>query len=189
LLLVVLGPGLALIALIVKITSVGPVLDRKLHVGKGGRHFNSLKFRTTHIHDSNRTTPIGRFLVRYRNDELPQLANVVRGKMSFVGPAALPVDAVDIGALSQPEIAWLETRSLVQPGLTGLWQVSHSALSLNDMLQLDFEYMRNRSFSLDLSILWGTPVRVIRGIRFRLPELRRSVLHTTAGASELQLGA
>jgi lipopolysaccharide/colanic/teichoic acid biosynthesis glycosyltransferase len=154
-----------LIALLVKWMSNGPVLERTLHAGKGGRHFNCLKFRTNEGENPARTTRIGRFLLRYRSDELPQLANILRGKMSLVGPAPLPVGVLETGTVSREYAAWQETRSLIQPGLTGLWQVSPSTLSFDDMVQLDLEYIQSRSLSLDLSILLSTPLQVIRGVR------------------------
>ncbi|MBV9268134.1 MAG: sugar transferase [Acidobacteriaceae bacterium] len=181
LLLFLIGPAMGVIAILLKVTSSGPVFEKRLHVGKGGRYFNSLKFRTTQMKDSKRVTALGRLLVRFRSDELPQLANILRGKMSFVGPAPLPVDALEIGALCAEDVTWFKTRSVVQPGLTGLWQVAHSTLSFEEMVQLDLEYIQHHSFSLDLSILLATPIPVIRGTR--LPELRRSMLGAAASAS------
>jgi lipopolysaccharide/colanic/teichoic acid biosynthesis glycosyltransferase len=163
-LLVILGPLMAIAALAVKLTSKGPVLARSLHVGKGGRHFNCVRFRTTAT-DPLVLTRVGRLLVKYRFDELPQLLNILRGKMSFVGPAPLLVSVIEGGRISSPEKSWVKVRTLALPGLTGLWQMSHSTMSFEEMLQLDLAYIRTRSISLDIGILLGTPWSVMRGIR------------------------
>jgi lipopolysaccharide/colanic/teichoic acid biosynthesis glycosyltransferase len=179
--LVVLGPAMLVIALLMKIKSKGPVLEKSLHVGKGGRHFNCIKFRTTQVDDPSRITGIGRFLLRYRSDELPQLANILRGRMSFVGPAPLAVENADTSTLRHDAIIWWEARSLVQPGLTGLWQTSRDSLSFDEMMQLDVEYIQSRSLCLYISILLGTPLAVIRGTR--IPEIPYSAVELVSRAS------
>jgi exopolysaccharide biosynthesis polyprenyl glycosylphosphotransferase len=177
--LVLLSPGMALIALLVKATSRGPVLHRGVRPGVGGRRFRCLKFRTMYqdaegrqsefehlneaggaifkIRDDPRITPIGRFLRRNSIDELPQLINVLRGDMSLVGPRPLPLR--DHARLEE----WHRRRYLVLPGMTGLWQISgRSNLGFDDMVRLDFLYMQRWSIWLDVTILLKTVPAVIR---------------------------
>jgi lipopolysaccharide/colanic/teichoic acid biosynthesis glycosyltransferase len=164
-LLVLLGPALSLIALLVKLTSKGPLFKKTLHVGQGGRHFHGVTFRTREAQQPHRTTRIGRVLLRCRADELPQLANILRGRMSFVGPAPLPVKVLQNATAGEEAATWTETRSLVQPGLTGLWQTGARTFSFDEMMPLDLEYIQNRSLLLDLGILLRTPAAVLRGVR------------------------
>ena len=178
-LLVVAAPVMGLIALLIKLTSSGPVLHRSPRPGIGGMPFDCLKFRTMYedaehrqdeleglneksgalfkIRDDPRVTPIGRFLRRYSLDELPQLINVVRSEMSLVGPRPLP--------LRDDELLkdWHRRRYLVLPGITGLWQVSgRSELDFDDMVRLDFLYLERWSVLLDFVILLKTVPAVLR---------------------------
>jgi exopolysaccharide biosynthesis polyprenyl glycosylphosphotransferase len=183
--LVVLAPLLLAIAALVKLTSKGPVLYKAPRVGKGGRHFIFLKFRSMYldndrsrvdsaneksghifkIRNDPRVTPIGRFLRRYSLDELPQLINVMRGEMSLVGPRPLPARDLDPDGMSQQFSAWSEGRARVQPGLTGLWQIGgRSDLAFEDMIRLDLQYIQNWSLALDISIILETPMLVLRGV-------------------------
>ncbi|HET6448816.1 MAG TPA: sugar transferase [Conexibacter sp.] len=178
LLLVVLSPVLAAIALAVKLTSRGPALYRSARPGMGGAAFDCLKFRTMRedaehtqaeleelnemsgalfkIRDDPRMTPVGRFLRRFSLDELPQLVNVVRGDMSLVGPRPLPLR--DFAKLEE----WHKKRYLVLPGITGLWQVSGRAeLDFDDLVRLDFLYLERWSVALDLVILFKTVPAVL----------------------------
>jgi len=178
LLLVLLSPLLAAVALAVKLTSRGPVLYRSARPGMGGAPFDCLKFRTMQadaeqsqaelealnemdgalfkIRDDPRMTPVGRFLRRFSLDELPQLVNVVRGDMSLVGPRPLPLR--DFERLED----WHKKRYLVLPGITGLWQVSGRAeLDFDELVRLDFLYLERWSVFLDLSILVKTVPAVI----------------------------
>jgi exopolysaccharide biosynthesis polyprenyl glycosylphosphotransferase len=179
LLLFVLSPFLALIALAVKASSRGPVLYRSLRPGIGGRPFACLKFRTMRegaehlqddlerrnekggalfkIREDPRITGVGAFLRRWSLDELPQLFNVLRGEMSLVGPRPLPQR--DYDRLED----WHRKRNLVLPGMTGLWQVSgRSELDFDDLVRLDFLYLERWSVFLDLSILLKTIPAVLR---------------------------
>jgi len=178
LLLMLLSPLLAAIALAVKLTSRGPVLYRSARPGMGGAPFDCLKFRTMRadaeeaqeqlealnemdgalfkIRDDPRTTPVGRLLRRFSLDELPQLVNVVRGDMSLVGPRPLPLR--DFAKLEE----WHKKRYLVLPGITGLWQVSGRAeLDFDDLVRLDFLYLERWSVALDLVILLKTVPAVL----------------------------
>jgi exopolysaccharide biosynthesis polyprenyl glycosylphosphotransferase len=178
-LLVALLPVLLPAALGIQLTSRGPVLFRQTRVGRGGREFTVVKFRTMYrdaeqrlaeltgrnesdgllfkIRDDPRITPFGRFLRRTSVDELPQLLNVVRGDMSLVGPRPLPVKNADF-------TGDVRRRLLVRPGMTGLWQVNgRSRLSWEDAIRLDLYYVENWSISLDLAILLRTVAAVVRG--------------------------
>lgn len=180
--LVVLAPALAVVALVVKLHDGGPVIFRQVRIGRDGKPFNFLKFRSMVpdaeriraeeletdentngvlfkiAHDPRVTGP-GRFFRRYSIDELPQLINVLRGDMSLVGPRpALPqeVDQYDDDA---------RRRLRVRPGLTGLWQVSgRSDLPWDETVRLDVYYVDNWSFMQDLSILAKT-VRAVFSAR------------------------
>jgi exopolysaccharide biosynthesis polyprenyl glycosylphosphotransferase len=178
LLLVVLSPLLLVILVAVRVSSRGPVLYRSRRRGIGQRPFECLKFRTMHsdaeqrqadvedlneatgalfkIRDDPRLTPVGRILRRFSLDELPQLANVLRGEMSLVGPRPLPERDYDM--LDD----WHRKRYLVLPGITGLWQVSgRSELDFDDLVHLDFIYLEHWSLALDLSILLKTVPAVL----------------------------
>ncbi|MGH3263955.1 MAG: exopolysaccharide biosynthesis polyprenyl glycosylphosphotransferase, partial [Trebonia sp.] len=171
--LVLLSPLLALIALAVRLSSAGPVIDRSVRPGMAGRPFGCFNFRTMRqyadriqddleelnelsgalfkIREDPRLTRVGRFLRRFSLDELPQLVNVIRGEMSLVGPRPLPMR--DFDRLQD----WHKKRYLVMPGITGLWQVSGRAeLDFDDLVRLDFLYLERWSILLDLSILLKT---------------------------------
>ncbi|OZV78491.1 polyprenyl glycosylphosphotransferase [Micromonospora echinospora] len=171
--LALLGPLLALIALAIRLDSRGPVLFRQVRVGQGGREFGVFKFRTMVVNadamlagltarnetdgllfkmrDDPRVTRVGRLLRKWSLDELPQLANVLIGHMSLVGPRPpLPSEV----ARYDGDVA---RRLLVKPGMTGLWQVSgRSDLSWEDGIRLDLYYVENWSLAADLTILWKT---------------------------------
>jgi lipopolysaccharide/colanic/teichoic acid biosynthesis glycosyltransferase len=103
------------------------------------------------IREDPRLTSVGRFLRRFSLDELPQLANVIRGEMSLVGPR--PLTMRDFELLEE----WHKKRYLVLPGITGLWQVSgRSELDFDDLVRLDFLYLEQWSVFLDLTILLKT---------------------------------
>lgn len=178
-LLILLAPLFAAVALAVKLTSPGPILYRQTRVGQHGATFVFLKFRTMvtgadsqldalehrnesdgplfKVHEDPRVTDTGRLLRRMSLDELPQLWNVVRGDMSLVGPRPLPVQSdVFVGD---------ERRRLrVRPGITGLWQVSgRSDLAWEETVALDMHYVDHWSLGLDLVIMARTPLTVLRG--------------------------
>ncbi len=157
-----------LIAIAVKLTSPGPVIYRQVRVGKNGRLFTLYKFRTmrndAERHGAQwaakgdpRVTPLGRILRISHLDELPQLLNILRGELSFVGPR--PERPEFVGKLKE-QIPYYETRLLVKPGVTGWAQINHRAdLDLEDVkqkLQYDIYYLKNRSLVLDLAIVAKT---------------------------------
>jgi exopolysaccharide biosynthesis polyprenyl glycosylphosphotransferase len=179
LLLILLSPLLAVIAIAIKLDSRGPVLFHSLRPGIGGREFACLKFRTMQdgaemlqgdlehrneaggaifkIREDPRVTGVGAVLRRWSLDELPQLLNVLRGEMSLVGPRPLP--ARDYERLED----WHRKRYLVLPGMTGLWQVSgRSELDFDELVRLDFLYLERWSVFLDFTILLKTIPAVIR---------------------------
>jgi lipopolysaccharide/colanic/teichoic acid biosynthesis glycosyltransferase len=183
---VLLSPLLVLVAVIVKLTSRGPVLFRQERVGLDGRPFTLLKFRSMIVTDDDtalreivqlelagersaqggsfkvlddpRVTRVGRVMRSTSIDELPQLFNVLRGEMSLVGPRpALQWEA----DMFPPEY---QRRTTVPPGITGLWQVSgRSTLGTLDMLRLDVEYVDTWSLGMDLRILMRTLPVLVRG--------------------------
>jgi exopolysaccharide biosynthesis polyprenyl glycosylphosphotransferase len=178
LLVVVLSPLLALIAIAVAISSRGPVLYRSMRPGIGAEPFACLKFRTMRsdadqiqadleslneatgplfkIRRDPRLTRFGGFLRRYSLDELPQLLNVLAGQMSLVGPRPLPLR--DFEQLEE----WHKKRYLVLPGITGLWQVAGRAeLDFDDLVRLDFLYLERWSVGLDMAILLKTVPAVL----------------------------
>ena len=180
-----LAPVMLLFAVLIKLTSKGPVFYTSPRVGRGGRYFTFIKFRSMYTDKMDRTrvaheneknghlfkvrndpriTPVGRFMRKYSIDELPQLFNVLRGDMSLVGPRPLPAEDLEPDGQSREFHAWSEQRSRVLPGITGLWQIrGRSDLSFEEMIELDVEYIRQWSLELDLRILLETPVVVITG--------------------------
>ena len=162
-----------LIALAIKLGSRGPVFFVDRRIGVGEREFPMLKFRTMvagaaelqesleerneatgalfKLRDDPRVTRVGRVLRRLSLDEMPQIANVLRGEMSLVGPRPLPLR--DYRLLED----WHHTRYAVLPGMTGLWQISgRSGLSFDDLVRLDFTYIENWSIWLDITIIAKT---------------------------------
>jgi exopolysaccharide biosynthesis polyprenyl glycosylphosphotransferase len=175
-----LAPVLLGVALAVKVTSSGPVFFQQERIGRDGRRFGMLKFRSMVTgadrmvddlaadsdgngvlfkkKDDPRITRVGKVLRRYSIDELPQLINVVRGDMSLVGPRPPLQSEVERYGFD------MHRRFLVKPGLTGLWQVSgRSDLSWDDSVRIDVRYVENWSLTFDFMILWKTAGAVLRG--------------------------
>jgi O-antigen biosynthesis protein WbqP len=158
-----------LVALAVKLTSPGPVLYWSDRVGRRNRIFRMPKFRSmrldtpavaTHLlaNPGAYLTPIGSFLRKSSLDELPQLWSILKGDMSFVGPRPALFNQDDLVALRTE----CGVHELV-PGLTGWAQVNgRDELPIPEKARLDAEYMRNRSFRMDMRILWLTFVKVLR---------------------------
>ncbi len=154
----------------------GPVLYRQTRVGEGGRTFPLVKFRSMRVDAERegevrwaasgdpRVTRVGRFLRQYRIDELPQLFNVLRGEMSFVGPRPERPE-LDEDLLRQ--LPYYSERYRVKPGLTGWAQISYPyGASVQDAfqkLEYDLYYVKNFSFFLDLLILLQTTEVVVWG--------------------------
>ncbi|MDF2993725.1 MAG: polyprenyl glycosylphosphotransferase [Microbacterium sp.] len=178
-LILVLSPVFALLALTIRVTSKGPVLFRQIRVGRSGREFTMLKFRSMVVNaedlleslrkkreaagidvgnevlfkmrDDPRVTTVGRIMRKYSLDELPQLFNVIGGSMSLVGPRPpLPSEVAQYAD-------HVHRRFLVKPGITGLWQVSgRSSLSWEESVRLDLSYVENWSLLGDAAILAKT---------------------------------
>ena len=177
--LILLSPFFLLIAFLIKRSSPGPVLHRRLVMGLNGKQFHALKFRTMVIDGEEvldqhpelkselqknhklkndpRITPIGAFLRKYSLDELPQLFNVLKRDMSLVGPRMISPEEA---AKYKQFVMNLLT---VLPGITGLWQVSgRSDISYEERVRLDMYYVRNWSLWLDLQLLLQTIPAVLR---------------------------
>ena len=170
---VVLSPVLLVIAILVKLSSPGPVFFRQERVGKHGKHFTLLKFRTmrcaskvesdtvwTTKNDPRRTS-LGAILRRFSLDELPQLINVIRGQMSLVGPRP---ERPYFVAQFQENFDKYNMRHCCEVGMTGWAQINglRGDTSISDRLQYDLYYIRNWSFGLDLQIIARTAVVAIR---------------------------
>jgi exopolysaccharide biosynthesis polyprenyl glycosylphosphotransferase len=178
--LVVLSPLLLGVALIIKVTSRGPIFFKQKRVGLHGKPFNMLKFRSMvvnaeelkakleamneqtgpvfKIKNDPRITSIGRFIRKYSIDELPQLINVLRGEMSVVGPRPPIPSEVEKYA------AWQRRRLSVRPGLTCIWQVSgRNQISFEEWMYLDMQYIDNWTLLTDLSLILKTVPVVITG--------------------------
>ncbi len=135
----------------------GPALRREPRLGRGGRRFSLLTFRTTRGDDTGALTPVGRVLHRYGLDELPQLLNVLGGSMALVGPRpALPADA------ARGDRAPQRRNLLVKPGITGLWPLGGRDPSGDEPEELDLRYVENWTPTLDAVILART-VRAVLG--------------------------
>lgn len=178
--LVVISPLLLVIALLVKYTSAGAAIYRQTRSGLGGRQFTLYKFRSmvanaeelrAGLDEQNeahgpvfkmandpRVTSIGRWLRKFSLDELPQLWNILRGDMSFVGPRPpLPSE------VAQYE-KWQRRRLRMRPGLTCLWAIEgRSAVKFDRWMQLDLNYIDNWSLWLDVKIFFKTIPHVLRG--------------------------
>jgi lipopolysaccharide/colanic/teichoic acid biosynthesis glycosyltransferase len=175
-----LAPLLLATVLAIKLTSPGPLLHRRRVVGRGGREFDAFKFRSMRVDADRvlqadaelwaafvanhklprdpRVTAIGRILRRYSIDELPQLLNVLRGEMSLIGPRMVTVPELERYGQH------VDTLLSVQPGMTGLWQVSgRQTTTYERRVELDVHYVEHWSLLLDFRILLKTPLVVFRG--------------------------
>ena len=174
--LVLSAPLMLLVAVAIRLDSKGPVIYRQARVGLRGRIFDVLKFRSmrTDAEAENgaqwasdrdpRVTRVGRFLRKYRLDELPQFLNVIRGEMSFVGPR--PERPVFVEQLRK-EISYYDERHTVRPGLTGWAQVQYEyGASVEDAarkLEYDLFYLKNMSVMFDCAIIFKTVGIVLAG--------------------------
>jgi lipopolysaccharide/colanic/teichoic acid biosynthesis glycosyltransferase len=195
-------PAGALIALAVFLDSPGPVVFRAARVGMGGRRFEMLKFRTMKVHSGGRSlagagdlriTPIGRVLRRSRLDELPQLWNVLKGQMSFVGPRPELEEFVALHAADYERIL------AVAPGITGPTQLRYAGVEahllgmqedpegyyreqlLPSKVALDLAYATDRSLRHDVTLLCQTlALPVVLALQGRTGAGRRSVAYAGA---------
>ena len=178
LLLLMMAPLLAIIAIAIKLDSCGPVLFRQLRVGQHGMRFRVVKFRTMvpeaealkdslrdrneaqdglfKIADDPRVTRVGRWLRQSALDELPQLFNIIRGEMSLVGPRPLVLEE------DQRVEGWHRRRLELMPGMTGHWQIlGPTRVPLREMVAIDYLYAANWSLWTDIKILLRTIPHVI----------------------------
>lgn len=165
---ILLLPLLVAIALLVKLTSRGPAIYKQVRVGEGEREFMLYKFRTMKVdaekngpkwaesHDA-RTTLIGIFLRASHLDELPQLLNIVKGDISFVGPRPERPEFIKV---LKEKVSFYEVRHLVKPGITGWAQINYrygaSVEDAEEKLRYDIYYLKNRSMVLDVAIILKT---------------------------------
>lgn len=179
---ILLSPLLAVVAVVIKLTSSGPVIFAQKRAGRHGKPFTMFKFRSMRVgadkqqeelqklnemngpvfkvQNDPRITPFGRWLRRTSVDEFPQLINVLLGDMSLVGPRPLPVYEVDNFSETSHR-----RRLSMKPGLTCLWQISgrNNIRDFNEWVKLDVEYIDNWSLALDLRILLRTLPVIVFG--------------------------
>jgi exopolysaccharide biosynthesis polyprenyl glycosylphosphotransferase len=178
--LALLSPLMIVVAGLIKLTSRGPILFKQQRVGRHGRPFHMLKFRSMVVNAEElkaklmalneqagpvfkmkrdpRITPVGRFIRKYSIDELPQLINVLRGEMSLVGPRP-PVPS----EVARYE-AWQRRRLSVRPGLTCVWQVSgRNEISFEEWMYLDMQYIDHWSLGQDFQLILKTVPVVLTG--------------------------
>jgi undecaprenyl phosphate N,N'-diacetylbacillosamine 1-phosphate transferase len=171
---IIISPILIIIALSIKLTSKGPIFFRQERLGKNGKVFKIIKFRTMVLNaeklgdgltiksnNDNRITNVGKILRATSLDELPQLFNVVLGQMSLVGPRPpvtyFPYD----GYKNYPE--WAKKRFTVHPGVTGLAQVKvRNSVSWDDRIVVDNKYIDSFNVWLDIKILFKTVFKVFK---------------------------
>jgi exopolysaccharide biosynthesis polyprenyl glycosylphosphotransferase len=179
--LLALAPLFAVVTLLIRLDSKGPVFFAQERVGLNKRRFRMLKFRTMvggadqqqhmleHLNEAEgpvfkikndpRITRVGRLLRRFSIDELPQLVNVLKGDMSLVGPRPLPVRDVE-----RIDVRWQKRRFSIKPGITCLWQVNgRSNIGFSEWVRMDLDYIDRWSLGLDLLILIKTIPAVFKG--------------------------
>ncbi len=190
--LIILSPIFLLVAIAIKMDSVGPVFaDTPMRVGKEGKQFRMFKFRSmiSNAHDLLRTDPkfqelyqeykkgsyklyndpritqVGKFIRKYSLDELPQLINVARGEMSLVGPRAYYPDELEHQQAEYPASRkYVKIILSGKPGITGIWQVSgRSEINFDKRVQMDASYVEKRSVFYDLWLLLKTIPAVLSG--------------------------
>lgn len=177
--LVIMSPLFVIVAAIIRMETPGPAIFRQERIGYRGQIFSVLKFRTMRCldesiadrrlqaitrTDDSRITHFGRFLRRTRIDELPQIVNIIRGEMSWIGPRP---EAVALSTWYQKEIAFYRYRHIVPPGITGWAQVNQGHVADVDAvrlkLQYDFYYVKHFSLWLDIHIAMRTIKTVVTG--------------------------
>jgi lipopolysaccharide/colanic/teichoic acid biosynthesis glycosyltransferase len=175
-------PFLLIVAVAIRLDSPGPILFRQERMGYRGERFRMYKFRSMRQaadhddaraaamtqDDDHRVTRLGRYLRRYRIDELPQILNILKGEMSWIGPRP---EAVPLSLWYEAELPFYRYRHIVRPGITGWAQVKQGHVAdVGDVLwklQYDFYYIKNFSFWLDLLIVARTIRTILSGFGAR----------------------
>jgi lipopolysaccharide/colanic/teichoic acid biosynthesis glycosyltransferase len=171
--LILMSPLYALIAILIKIDSDGPIIFKQTRVGKDGKYFKIYKFRSMKPNsdpdpenyqpislEDKRITKLGKFLRITCLDELPQFFNALKGDMSIVGPRP------EIEFIADGYNAIQRKRLLVKPGITGIWQLlADRSQPIHENLHFDLCYIENMSFSLDLEIIAKTVSLMFRGLK------------------------
>ncbi len=167
---IVLGPLLLITSICIKLDSMGPIFFTQLRIGKNDQEFLMYKFRsmvvgtpnvaTDKLTNSNSyITKVGYYIRKYSIDELPQLFNILKGDMSFVGPRPALYNQYDLRRMRN-EVGISE----IKPGLTGWAQINgRDEVSLEEKVNLDLYYLKNQSFFLDLKIIYMTAFSVSTG--------------------------
>ena len=172
--LIIISPVLIIIAILIKLTSKGPIFFRQERLGKDGKVFKILKFRTMVVNaekigdgltvkneNDNRITKIGKFLRATSLDELPQLFNVILGQMSLVGPRPPVTYYPYDGYGNYPD--WAKKRFSMRPGVTGLTQVTvRNSVSWDERIVVDNKYIDSFSVWYDIKILLSTLQKVFK---------------------------
>jgi lipopolysaccharide/colanic/teichoic acid biosynthesis glycosyltransferase len=153
-------PFMLILMILVKIDSKGPIFSKSKRIGKDGKLFILLKFRTFQVNndvlDDPRVTNIGKFLRRFNFDYYPELLNVLLGDMSLVGPRPMFINEVDYY-----DQKFLNLYKKVKPGITGLWQIiASSTYSIKEKVKLESYYINNWNIWLDIKILLKTIISV-----------------------------
>jgi lipopolysaccharide/colanic/teichoic acid biosynthesis glycosyltransferase len=170
LLIVLSAPMWALLAIMIRMESKGPIFFSQTRVGQHGKPFEILKFRSMKVdspkyarspdeHSDPRITRVGRFLRKTSMDEVPQLINVLRGDMSLVGPRP------EMPFITEAYGPWEATRLAVPQGITGFWQLSADRrYAIHQSIEYDLYYIQNRTVILDIAVLLHTLVFAAKGI-------------------------
>ena len=183
LLLIILLPIFLIVSIAIKLDSKGPVLFKQLRSGKNGKEFMMYKFRSmsanNDVHDfksENQMTKVGKFIRKTSLDEIPQLINIIKGEMSFIGPRPWITDYQKYFTKNQ------KRRLEVLPGITGLAQATgRNNLTVYEKLRLDVYYVDHLSFKMDMKVIYGTVKTVLSkegaelsksGIQNELDELK-----------------
>lgn len=194
LLLILFAPIMALISIAIKLDSEGPAVFVQVRSGKGGKEFKMYKFRSmtcnNDVHNfdvENKMTKVGKFIRSMSLDELPQLFNIIKGDMSFIGPRPWITDYKKYFTKNQ------KRRLEVLPGITGLAQASgRNDLSIKEKINLDIYYVDHRSLLMDILVIIGTVKSVLskqgaelskNGIKNELEELKEDYMKENAKAT------
>lgn len=167
------SPILIVVSILIKLDSKGPIVFKQSRIGLNGKEFKIYKFRTMYSNvpkegksptssEDARITKIGKFLRKTSLDELPQIINILKGEMSFIGPRPEQRSIVE-----KHYTDYERQRFLVKPGITGLWQISMDRTkAIHENLQYDFNYIENTSLITDLKIIFKTVKVMLRSNTF-----------------------